>query len=173
MSRRFHKNVLECSNCNMSVHISEKLCDFCGSRLHVDKLRHMLSYNIPYLSFLILVLLLGEVLLPLNHAQERIVLIVDEFILVVFLVDISLDKYLYRGNVKHFLRRRAVDILFVLPLLKTLKIFEALPVVGRSFRALHAVQHVSRVETGMFFDISKGVHMAKYAKYAYPAFLRK
>ncbi|MFH1432140.1 MAG: hypothetical protein ABIG84_02890 [archaeon] len=169
----YHRHVFECSDCGMSLHISEKVCEFCGSKLRVDKLRHVFRHNIPYLSLMIVILLVAEMGLSLNHAQENLILFFDEFILVVFLLDIGLDKYLYRGQYKHFMRRRAVDILFVLPLLRTLKVFEAVPVLGRAFSGLHAMQHVPQVQAMVSFDVGKAGHIVKYAKYAYPAFLRR
>ncbi len=173
MHKRIHKSVFECSDCGMSLHVSEKLCEFCGGSLKVDKVRHVLRYNIPYMSLVILLLLVCEMALPLNHLQEGIIHLADEFILLVFLLDIGLDKCLYRGQYRHFLRRRTVDILFVLPLLKTLRCFEAVPFMGRAFKGMHAMQHVAYVDSRLFFDLGRAGHIAKYAKYAYPALLRK
>ncbi len=173
MSGCIHKHILECSGCGMSIHVSDKICEFCGVSLRVDKLRHVLRYNIPYLSLVILILLACEMALSLNHAQEGIIHLADEFILLVFLVDISLDKCLYRGQYRHFLRRRTIDILFVLPLFRTLRMFEAVPFMGRAFRGLHAMQHAACIDNMLFFELGKAGHIAKYVKYAYPAVLRK
>ncbi|RLG15876.1 MAG: hypothetical protein DRN71_00110 [Candidatus Nanohalarchaeota archaeon] len=157
----------------MSLHVSEKVCEFCGCSLKVDKIRYVLKYNIPYLSLVILLLLVCEIALPLNPLQENIIHLADKFILLVFLLDIGLDKYLHHGQYRHFLRRRTIDILFVLPLLKTLRCFEAVPFIGRAFRGMHAMQHVAYIDSRLFFDLDKAGHIAKYAKYAYPAILRK
>lgn len=112
-------------------------------------------------------------LLVRNHAQESIIHLADEFILFVFLVDISLDKCLYRGQYRHFLRRRTIDILFVLPLFRTLRMFEAVPFLGRALKGMHAMQHVAYIDSMLFFELGKAGHIAKYVKYAYPAVLRK
>lgn len=90
---------------------------------------------------LILAILYLEFFVELSHFHEGVLLVMEDAVLVYFVIEIVIDLIIYEDHRK-FLRDRWIDILLVLPFLRMVRV---LRFAGRFTRALgHVIRGTGR-----------------------------
>ncbi len=90
----------------------------------VHKIEVIVDKSIPYLVLILLVLLIGEFThYKLVEENENIVLIIDYFVVLVFIVDLSFKYYRVKDS-KIFIKKYWLDIIAVFPFFLLFRLVE-------------------------------------------------
>ena len=114
--------IIQCAECQMYSHKTNSHCGFCGKHLIGDKIRTILSKIIPPVAFVMITLFILNLLITLPLQIQKLVVLFDEFLILLIIFDLLMDHRLHKLRMKTFVKKRARDIIFLLSALGFLKI---------------------------------------------------
>ena len=115
-------SIIQCAECQMYSHKNSSNCGFCGKNLFGDKTRALLSKLIPPTAFIMISLFILNLLITLPLQIQKLVILFDEFLILLIIFDLLMDHRLHKLRMKSFVIKRAKDIIFLISALGFLKL---------------------------------------------------
>ena len=118
----------------------------------LHKVEFITDKIIPYLVFILLILIIGEFThYSLIQENEKTVVIIDYFIVSIFIIDLSFKYYRIR-NAKTFFKKYWLDLIAVFPFFLVFRVVEELVILfrisaelGESQKILHILTEAGRI----------------------------
>ena len=121
----------------------------------LHKIEVIVDKVIPYLVIILLILIIGEFThYKLIQNNENIVLLIDYFIVLIFIIDLSFKYYRIR-DAKTFIKKYWLDIIAIFPFFLIFRLVEEIIIVfrisselGGSQTILHTFLEINRLSRG-------------------------